>query len=1247
MQKLQSNQPDSPEDALYHYGNVLAKCPFMSTLDKNDKVVNTLTYGKLFTKCHKLAYNLVTKFKTRNGDDLNPGDRVALAFPSHQADSFAVGFFACLLANLVPIAIEPPDSKNEPGIAQKGFLLRQCSVSVVLTSESCLKSLPRDKDDSSVNISFKGWPIMNWLSIDHLQKPTKNWIPPNIDRQSPDIVSHIEYTVDKDGSVMGAIVSRACMLSHVRVLNSLCAYRSPTSSKEVETTICTIDYRRGVGLWHSIIMPLMNGMHIIQIPNTSPMGYHHPLEWLSVCSKFGAKYAITSARILQVAVLARQRDTVPLSINLSNLRMLLVADGQNPWSLAACDAFLDEFENSGLRAESLSTCAYSTETLTVSIRGPFSRAAVTGRGIMSLSALSDGAVRVENAGSLTSLTLQDLGPVIPTGSVAVLKIDGLPNLCRVDEIGEICLSGRTTGNGYFKLPGKSKHVFEVTPLNDRNQAITQQTYVRSGLLGFLGPSNVIFVCGNRNGLMTVSNRRHNTDDVIATILAVSPSSYVHLGRIAVFSTTVYYDERIIVVAEQKTDSTEDEGFQWMSRVMPCVDKIHDVNIYGFLLVPANTLPTSKDGFVDVYETKQRFFEGMLHPCCVLMCPHSCIPNMPIANKRARGGITSPIISEGRSLEILENETIYLAEYLRVRAAQSPDDVIFTLLSGKGTAIASVTCLQLHRKAEKIAILLEKSGLTAGQHAALIYPPGIDLIASFFACFYIGLIPVPIRPPHPQNVAFTLPTVKMVVDTSKSDVILSNHNIIKILRSKDAETVVPHRLWPSMVDTDAPVKGRLQEFYQSQSSHSTAYLDFGVTTNGILVGIKMSHEAAGSICHSHKIACELYPSRQVAICVDPYCGYGLVMWCLSSIYSGHHTILISPSDVELNPTLWLMAISQYKVRDTFVSYAVLDGCIKECSNSINTLSGKGINLSSLRSCVVVAEERPRTSLISVFTALFSSLGLSNRAVKTTFGCRTNPALCSQSLSSPDPSPLYVDLRALRNDRIKIVQKGSPYSICIIESGTILPGVKVCIVNPETGVSCGLSELGEIWVSSKHNSEGYFCQADIDGDNPIPYNRRFRAKLNAGDDTQLTWARTGYLGFIHKTELIEADGAIHEAIHVVGSMDEALYWRDMRYYPSDIENTISRCHAAIGDCALFTWTNLLVVVVETKFDESVALDLVPLITNAVLNEHQVVVGVAVVVDPGTIPINSRGEKQRMHLRDRFLSDSLNPIYVAYNM
>lgn len=31
----------------------------------------------------------------------------------------------------------------------------------------------------------------------------------------------------------------------------------------------------------------------------------------------------------------------------------------------------------------------------------------------------------------------------------------------------------------------------------------------------------------------------------------------------------------------------------------------------------------------------------------------------------------------------------------------------------------------------------------------------------------------------------------------------------------------------------------------------------------------------------------------------------------SVYSGHHTILIPPGDLETNPALWLSVVSQYK------------------------------------------------------------------------------------------------------------------------------------------------------------------------------------------------------------------------------------------------------------------------------------------------------------------------------------------------
>lgn len=39
------------------------------------------------------------------------------------------------------------------------------------------------------------------------------------------------------------------------------------------------------------------------------------------------------------------------------------------------------------------------------------------------------------------------------------------------------------------------------------------------------------------------------------------------GRIAVFSVTVFYDERVVIVAEQRPDASEEDSFQWMSRVL--------------------------------------------------------------------------------------------------------------------------------------------------------------------------------------------------------------------------------------------------------------------------------------------------------------------------------------------------------------------------------------------------------------------------------------------------------------------------------------------------------------------------------------------------------------------------------------------------------------------------------------------------------------------------------------------------------
>ena len=71
-----------------------------------------------------------------------------------------------------------------------------------------------------------------------------------------------------------------------------------------------------------------------------------------------------------------------------------------------------------------------------------------------------------------------------------------------------------------------------------------------------------------------------------------------------------------------------QSFQWMSRVLQAVDSIHQVGIYCLALVPPNYLPKTPLGGIHLSETKRRFLEGTLHPANVLLCPHTCVTNLP-------------------------------------------------------------------------------------------------------------------------------------------------------------------------------------------------------------------------------------------------------------------------------------------------------------------------------------------------------------------------------------------------------------------------------------------------------------------------------------------------------------------------------------------------------------------------------------------------------------------------------------------
>lgn len=78
--------------------------------------------------------------------------------------------------------------------------------------------------------------------------------------------------------------------------------------------------------------------------------------------------------------------------------------------------------------------------------------------------------------------------------IIVVKLEGQPSVCRTDEVGEICVAGAAMGDQYWGLQGMTNATFKVQPLLPDNTPMSDSSnFVRTGLLGFLGPVSAVYV----------------------------------------------------------------------------------------------------------------------------------------------------------------------------------------------------------------------------------------------------------------------------------------------------------------------------------------------------------------------------------------------------------------------------------------------------------------------------------------------------------------------------------------------------------------------------------------------------------------------------------------------------------------------------------------------------------------------------------------------------------------------------------
>lgn len=244
---------------------------------------------------------------------------------------------------------------------------------------------------------------------------------------------------------------------------------------------------------------------------------------------------------------------------------------------------------------------------------------------------------------------------------------------------------------------------------------------------------------------------------------------------------------------------------------------------------------------------------------------------------------------------------------------------------------------------------------------------------------------------------------------------------------------------------------------------------------------------------------------------------------------------------------------------------------------------------------------------------------------------------------EPIELWLDLRALRRGLIYPVDPDiDPTALRVQDSGMVPVNTQIAIVNPETCTLCRVGEYGEIWVQSDACAKAFYGskqEFDIE---------RFNGRVVDGD-TSVQYVRTGDLGFLHTvTRPIGPGGQPVEmqVLFVLSGIGETFEINGLNHFPVDIEASVEKCHrnivpggwsvssiiilnqflvADLIHSAVFQAGGLVVVLVEITRKSYLA-SIVPVIVNAILNEHQVVADIVAFVSHGDFPRSRLGEKQR---------------------
>lgn len=523
----------------------------------------------------------------------------------------------------------------------------------------------------------------------------------------------------------------------------------------------------------------------------------------------------------------------------------------------------------------------------------------------------------------------------------------------------------------------------------------------------------------------------------------------------------------------------------------------------------------------------------------------------------------------------------------------PDKPAFIILGSEPEVETRLTYRQLLDSVSLLAGFLADRQLE-GQHVMLVYQEIQAFVIAFLACQYAGVIAVPVAYGRGTRQQARL---SAIIEDAGSQTILCCEAVLPYLEKSFAASpnlqhiaIIPTTNLPASSGKTGDFRGNPIAFIQ-YTSGSTAL------PKGVVVSAEnlMDNQAA---IHS------TFSTDEDAVIFSwlPFHhDMGLIGNILHTVYTGCTGVLMPPTFFVQSPQRWLLAITEYKVTHSGGPNFAYDLCV----NKIPSDTLPRLDLSSWKVAFNGAEP-VHADTLQRFAARFRVAGFHKEAFRPCYGLAEATLLVAGERKDSFPLIQYINKDITRG--IRLVNEQDEDAKAVVSCGGVCGGMDVRIISADNGLPCGEMEVGEICISGRSVTTGYWNRDNSD----------VFLKLEG-----TSFLKTGDLGFF-----------CNGALFVHGRIKEMLIIRGQNFYPYDMERLIAQHHTVVEDNGVAIFTvgqeeDACVVMAEMKRTSLANADVKQVITSIGLL-MQGLYGITpydiILTTPLTIPRTTSGKLQR---------------------